>query len=129
MNIDINDYKKYSEKYSSIKIEIKPMKDYYEKIEIEIIPIKNKYGPFINIKEKDKKYYHIYFNNNKREEIKSTYLNEENKVSKINIIIDYQITSFYELFYECKVIESINFKKFSRNNIIDMSNMFYHCST
>ena len=115
MNIDINDYKKYSEKYSSIKIEIKPMKDYY--------------GKFINIKEGDKKYQHIYYYDNKKEEIKSTSINTNDKVSKINIIIDYQITSFYELFYECKVIESINFKKFSRNNIIDMSNMFYHCST
>ena len=115
MNININDYKKYSEKYSLIEIEIKPME--------------KKYGEFINIKEGEEEYYHIYYNDNKKEEIKSTSINTNDKVSKINIIIDYQITSFYELFYECKVIESINFKKFSRNNIIDMSNMFYHCST
>ena len=43
------------------------------------------------------------------------------KVSKINIIIDYQVTSFNDLFYNCKCIEPIYFKKFYRNNIIDMS--------
>ena len=53
LNININNYKDFSEKYSSI--------------ELEIIPIQNKYGPFINIKEKDKKYFHIYFNDNKEE--------------------------------------------------------------
>ena len=56
MNININDYKEYSEKYSPIEIEIKLME--------------NEYGKFINIKEEDKKYYHIYFNNNE-EEIKN----------------------------------------------------------
>ena len=51
IGISINHYKAYSEKYSSI--------------ELEIIPIKDKYGKFINIKE-DKEYYHIYFNDNKK---------------------------------------------------------------
>ena len=51
LNININDYKEYCEKYSSI--------------EIELIPVKNKYGRFINIKKGDELYYHIYFNNNK----------------------------------------------------------------
>ena len=114
LNIDINNYKVFSEKYSSI--------------ELEIIPIRRGCGPFINIKEEDKKYFHIYFNDNK-EEIKNTELNEEDKVSKINIIIDYQIKSFSELFYECENIESINFKKFYRNNINNMSCMFYGCSS
>ena len=107
-------YKNFSEKFSSI--------------ELEIIPIQNKYGDFIKIEEKDKKYFHIYFNDNK-EEIKKTYLNEEDKVSKINIIIDYQIQSFKKLFFYCKCIKSINFKKFYRNNITDMSEMFYECSS
>ena len=50
INININNYKECSEKYSSI--------------EIEIIPIKNNYGKIINIKEENKKYFHIYFNDN-----------------------------------------------------------------
>ena len=72
LNININNYKDFSEKFSSI--------------ELEIIPIQNEYGPFIKIKEEDKKYFHIYFNDNK-EEIKKTEFNKEDKVSKINIII------------------------------------------
>jgi len=53
LNININDYKDFSKKYSSI--------------ELEIIPIQNEYGSFIKIKEEDKKYFHIYFNENKKE--------------------------------------------------------------
>ena len=52
LNINIKDYKEYSEIYTSI--------------EIEIIPIENEYGKFINI-EGDKSYYHIYFNDDKKE--------------------------------------------------------------
>ena len=73
INIDINNYKECSEKYSSI--------------EIEIIPMKNRYGEFIFIKENEKEYYHIYFNDNKKEEIKKTSINENNNISKINIIV------------------------------------------
>ena len=115
INLNINHYKEYSEKYSSIEIEIKPME--------------NEYGRFIKIKEEDEEYYHIYYNDNKKEEIKSTSLNENDKVSKINILIDYQVESFYELFYYCECIESICFKKFYRNNITNMCSMFNGCSS
>ena len=115
IDININHYKAYSEKYSSI--------------ELDIIPMKGEYGKFINIKEEDKKYFHIYFNDNKKKEIKNTSLNKDDNVSKISIIIDYHIKSFSNLFYNCKYIESIKFKKFYRNNITDMSSMFYGCSS
>ena len=101
LDLTINDYKEYCETYSSI--------------EIEIIPKKKGKGKFINIKEEDKQYYHIYFNDNE-EEVKRYNINEEEDVTKINIRIDYQILSFEKLFYWCKCIESINFKKFYRNN-------------
>ena len=81
-------------------------KDYKEccEIEIEILPTKGIYGKFININENNELYYHIYFNDNK-EEIKNKYKNnkednatkheyyiqEEDKVTKIKIIIDYQV--------------------------------------
>ena len=111
LNLNAEDYKKYCE------------------IEIEIIPIKGKYGKFININENDKLYYHIYFNDNK-EEIKNKYeINKEDKVGIIKIIIDYQVKSFKKLLYKCECIESINFKKFYRNNITDMSEMFSGCSS
>ena len=53
LNININNYKDFSEKFSSI--------------EIEIIPIQNKYGPFIRINQENKKYFHIYFNYNTKQ--------------------------------------------------------------
>ena len=46
INININHYKAYSEKYSSI--------------ELDIIPMKGEYGNFININEEDKKYLFSY---------------------------------------------------------------------
>ena len=106
IGININHYKAYSETYSSI--------------ELDIIPMKGKYGKFINIKKEDKKYFHIYFNDNKKKEIENTSLHTDDNVSKISIIIDYQIKSFSELFYNCKCIESIKFKKFYRNNVTDI---------
>jgi len=35
----------------------------------------------LNVYEKNEKYYHIYFNDNKKEEIKRAYLIENDKVS------------------------------------------------
>ena len=131
LNLGIKDYKEYSETYSSI--------------EIEIILAKGKDDIFLNIDENDDLYYHIYFNDNK-EEIKNKdrkehyrkeygetkheyYITEEDKITKIKIILDYQVKSFQRLFSDCKCIESINFKKFYRNNITDMGNMFAGCSS
>ena len=48
---------------------------------------------------------------------------------KNKIIIYYQVKSFKELFFDCKCSESINFKKFYRNNITNMRFMFYYCSS
>jgi len=84
INININNYKEYSEKYSSIGMEIKP--------------VNNKYGQFINIKKKDEIYYHIYFNNSKKE-IKRNYINKDETIKVIKRIIDYQVVSFKKLFF------------------------------
>ena len=113
LNININDYKEYSELYSSI--------------EIELIS-NNKEGEFINIPDNDKEYYHIYFDNS-NEEIKRNYLEKNEKVKLIKIIIDYQVKTFKGLFFYCNSINSIYFKKFYRNNITDMNNMFSYCSS
>ena len=91
--------------------------------------MRGKYGEFININEEDEKYFHIYFNDNKKKEIENTSLYKDDNVSKISIIIDYQITSFSGLFYFCKCIESIKFKKFYRNNVTDIGYMFHNCSS
>ena len=114
LNLSINDYKECNQLYTNIEIELKF--------------VNNKYGNFINIPKNDKKYYHIYFDNS-NEEINRDYLNENDKVKTINIIIDYQVLSLKKLFYKCKFIYSIFFKKFFRINISDMSYMFYECSS
>ena len=82
----------------------------YSSIEIEIKTVNNKIGQFININEGNEIYYHIYFNDDK-DEVKR-YCLLENNVTKLKIIIDYQVKSFERLFYYCKCIEYINFKKF-----------------
>ena len=56
MHISINHYKAFSETKTSI--------------ELDIIPKKGRYGKFINIKEEDKNYFHIYFNDNKKKKLK-----------------------------------------------------------
>ena len=47
----------------------------------------------------------------------------------IKIIINYQVKSYNKLFNYCGYVNSINFRKFIRNNIIDMSYMFRWCSS
>ena len=84
LNININDYKDYSQLYSPIEIELKIADNYIA-------------SPFIFISNEDKKYYYIYFDNS-NEEITRNYLNKNEKVKKIKIIIDYQIKSFKNLF-------------------------------
>ena len=98
LDININDYIKFSQLYSSIEIEIKITK--------------GEYGEFINFEKEDKQYFHIYFNNYEKE-IKRRNKNEitkKDKISQINIIIDYQIKTFERLFNGCDCIEIINFK-------------------
>ena len=114
LDININEYKEYSEKFSSIEIEIKPLN--------------NKFGKFININHQNKNYFHIYFNNNMKE-IERNYINKDEEIKIIKVIIGYQIESFEGLFESCNCIESINFKIFNRNNINNMSYMFRRCSS
>ena len=123
-SLSIIKYNKTLQKKLNINI-----KDYREycTIEIELKFADNNCGKFINIPDKEKEYYHIYFDNSNKE-IKRNYLNKEDKVNKIKIIMDYQVKSFKKLFFGCTCVESIYFKKFYRNNITDMSYMFSECS-
>ena len=114
LNLCLNDYKEYSQFYSPIVIELGLFDDKYDK--------------FINIPNNKKRYYHIYFDNT-NEEIKRNFLNQNEKIKMIKIIIDYQVNSFKGLFDNCQCINSINFKKFHRINITDMSDMFSRCSS
>ena len=74
LNLSINDYIEYSQLYSSIELELKPA-DY-------------EYGKFINIKEEELEYYHIYFDYSNEEQI-NNYLKKNEKVKIIKIKIDY----------------------------------------
>ena len=114
LNININDYIKYSQLYSSIVIELKL--------------VNGQSGKFINIPNKEREYYHIYFDNS-NEEIERKYIKYDDKVNLIKIIIKHQITSFKELFRSCLCINSISFKQFIRINITNMSGMFLECSS
>ena len=95
----------------------KNINDYIKagKIEIELILIEKGYGEFIQCENYD--FYHIYFND-KKEEIKRNYLKENEKISKIKIIIDYQIKSLKKIFRECECIKKINFISFNRKDRI-----------
>jgi len=126
LDININDYIECSELYSTIEIEVKP----WSKSDLLLIAQKgeDKHIPFINIKKGEEKYYHIYFDNNMTQEIKRNYLRKDDKVRTIKIKINYQIKSFNKLFYNCKCIKYIDFKRFYRIDINDMSGMFYDCS-
>ena len=100
----------------------------YTTIEIDIIPFEKKFGKFINIlTTADENFYHIYFND-KKEEIKRTWIEENDTLTKIIIVIDYQIKSFHGLFKDCECIKSIKFTKFYRTNIENTSEMFYNCN-
>ena len=71
---------KYSKSLQKrININIKNYKEYldiYSPIEIEIIPINNEHGKFIHINKDDEIYFHIYFNDDKKEIRKNYYQND-----------------------------------------------------
>ena len=129
-NLKINKYLniiKYNKKIQRrLNLSFIDYKEYTE-IEIEIIPKENEYGKFINFKSFEEKYYHIYINYSE-EETKKNYIDENERISYIIVKIDRQVKSLSKLFKECFVIESINFKRFYRSNILDMSYMFSGCT-
>ena len=112
--IDISnlDYEKFAQLFSTIKI--------------DIIPVRYLYKNFINFSyERD--FIHVFFNNNYKIEIDKCYLDYNEDIDIINIIIDPDKISLNSLFSDCYSCEKIIFKKFYRNNINDMSFMFYNC--
>ena len=114
LNISLKNYRLYSQ----IEIDIKP----------KALPIGINMT-FINIiDENNKPYFHIFFNDSKKEE-KRNYISGYDKINKIKIIIDYQISSFYGLFKNCIYIDTISFIQFKRKNINNMSYMFDGCSS
>ena len=96
---------KYNKKIQKrLNISIKDYKEYNE-IEIEIIPTTKGFGEFIHILDKnDKPYYHIYFNDEKKE-INRTKFNKLDKIQKIKITINAKVKSFYKYL---KIVNALN---------------------
>ena len=121
----------YNKKYQKLmKISLKDFKNEFSKIEMEIIPEENTFGKFVNITNKicEENNVRIYFND-KKEEINRNYIAKDDNVKKIKIIINHKIKSLYRFFEDCKCIKKINFIKFNKDDIINMSCMFYNCSS
>ena len=118
-DINLNTYIRVYKKISQIEITIIPSKRPFEY---------NNSKKFINIQNPEvTSYCHIYFND-KNEEIKRNYYTENYNVSSIKILLDYNITSFHKLFERCICIQKMTIKK-HRNDITDMSYMFFDCSS
>ena len=111
----------------------------YNPIIIELIPLnpeklKRSKNYFINFK-KQKKDFTIYFNDNK-EKIDKNYFTPEDKVNKIKVKLNHHVKNLSEIFYitnygnfnGCDFIKEINFLRYYKKNIEDMSFMFYGCS-
>ena len=109
-------------------------KDYishYYKVIIELTPLtelKEGEHHIINYKEKNKKYYHIYFNDSCIETNKRTIKNDDN-IKKIKIIIDQNIKNFKDLFLYCNCLKGIKVLKCEGTHIVSMNSMFKGCSS
>ena len=119
LNLNIKDYinyNHYSLYLSPIEIEIevsdKICKNLWLKIDLHNYVLK--------------KDYHIYIGNSKKEE-ESHFIDFLGNYEKIKIIIEHQVKSLKDLFYNQTYFGSIIFKTFSRIDIDDMSCMFHGC--
>ena len=116
LGLSINDFKRYTQ--IEIEVEIIPEKKYN---------LGNFDSYFINPNVFVEPYYHIFFNGNYKEDKNRPFITLFEKITKIKIIIDHEIKSLENLFYKCKNIKKINFKKFNRKDIINMAGMFRKC--
>ena len=112
------------------------LKDYIRlssRIEIEIYPIEQSTIFYINLKKPERGQIFRYYFNDDKNRIKDYdyFIQINNKIKKINLIIDYENIPFngIGLFEGCRYIRKINFIKFRRKEINDMSNMFLGCTS
>ena len=81
-------------------------------IEIELNIIENpKYDEdeknFINYEKEEELYIHIYLNNDKKE-TKRNYINKNEALSTVKIILDLKFKKFKKLFSNCKIIKKFD---------------------
>ena len=103
------------------------MKQYLQII-IEANSSKYNKGKIININKINESYYHLYFNDCKNE-TKKKIIHKGEKISKIKIVIDKEIKTLSKLFQSIRCITKINFIRFNRKDIFDMSYMFDNCKS
>ena len=115
---------KYNKNYIDICEKSKDdYKNLHFKIEIQLFPFENKKGNIINLTGKNMDSVQIFYNNNYQER-KINLKIEKNETIIINIIIDKGIDSLEGLFRGIKCLKRINFIKFFRQDITNMSNLF-----
>ena len=123
INLNINDYKEYSEQYSSIEIEIKLAQD--------------KNDIFINIKKEDEMHFHIYFNNNNEDYCRINKSNMSYMFSGCSSLKELNLSNFNTnnvtnmsyMISGCSSLKGLNLSNFNTNNATDMSYMFSECSS
>ena len=121
LGVNIESYKNFRK----IEIEIFPGKDKIKEIQEDFIILRQKKNfKFINYNIRDKPYFHIYFDDNDKEEKRNS-INIDEDISKIKIIIDYQVKSIMELFYEISYMKKIKFIRFDRNDFCRFTHMFF----
>ena len=104
---------------------------YYNRVIIELTPLtelKEGENIFINYKEENKNYYHIYFNDSYIEVNKRTIKNDEN-VKKIKVVIDHNINNFSGLFSYCDCLKGIKVIKCEGTHIVNLNSMFKGCKS
>ena len=104
----------------------------FNKIIIEIIAdqefqsiSRSKHTKWGNCSKEDAQYVHTYFNDEKEEFLKTKIVPEE--ISKIKLIIDSGLKTFKGFFESIFLLKEINIIRFKRNDITDISRMFYMC--
>ena len=116
IGLNLENYKEYSNRM-------------FNRTEIELIPYSHlkpdiKYY-FIRRKE-NRAYYHIYFDEDKKE-INRTYITNADNVKKIYIKIDMELKSLKGLFYKCEALKEVKFTKFNREDFTDLCETFNEC--
>ena len=114
LNIKEVDYRKFTQ--IEIEIFLKEIKEDVDKRQFD----------FINWKEGDESFYHIYFDKQKNE-AKRNYVKYNESIKEIKIIIEMEIKSLNGLFSDCECVDIIKFTKFERKDITDIKSLFDNC--
>ena len=111
LNIGVKDYKDYNQ----VIIELTPVQYFKEKNYF----FKYNYSS-------DESAIHIFFNDDTEDKSRN-YFNKEDKVTKIKMVLEWEVITLYELFLKCQCITKIKFIKFNRSTFINMSYMLEGC--